>query len=224
MDAAALYAGTRTRITELVHALPVEQTTVVVPAAPEWCVRDIVAHLSGAVADILAGNLDGVATEQWTGAQVEARRGRSMAEILDEWATNSPQLEAMVNDFGSAAVQLVMDAVTHEHDIRGAIGQPGARDTPAVDVSLQWLVNSLGGRLEAAGVGAIRLTAGDQEWEVGPGEPGATLAAPGEFELFRALIARRGRDQVAAWKWEGDPSPYLDVLAPWPLRDTDLVE
>ena len=70
----------------------------------------------------------------------------------------------------------------------------------------------------------LRLVAGSQEWVVGPGEPAATLTAPTEFDLLRALIGRRGITQVASWKWEGDAGPYLGLLSPWGLRSTDLVE
>ncbi len=194
------------------------------PAAPEWRVRDIVAHASGVVADILAGNLDGVTTDPWTAAQVEARRDTPIDDILAEWAANSTQLEGIINSFGSTGVQVVADAVTHEHDIRGAVKQPGARDSEGADAALQWLVNALGLRLEEAGTPALRLVAGSQEWIVGPGEPGATVTAPSEFELMRALIGRRGITQVAGWKWDGEAGRYLGLFAPWGLRPTDLIE
>ena len=220
MDTAALYAGTRGRITELVRSLSPDKLDATVPAAPQWRVRDVVAHLSGVIADILAGNLAGVASDPWTAAQVEARRDKSVDEILDEWSANAPQVEAMVNDFGSAGVQMVADAVTHEHDIRGAVGQAGERDSDAVDAALQWMVNGLGERITVG----LRLEAGDQEWVVGPGEPAASVVAPDEFELMRALIGRRSMGQVTAWKWEGDPSPYLDTFGPWGLSADPLVE
>jgi uncharacterized protein (TIGR03083 family) len=224
MDTAALYADTRGRITELVRGLSPEQLDTLAPAAPEWRVRDIVCHLSGVVADVLAGNLDGIATDAWTGAQVHARRDKSVDDVLAEWGTNAPQLEAIINGFGSAGVQAVMDTVTHEHDIRGAVNQAGARDSDAADASLQWLVGSLGEHLDGAGGPALRLTVGSQEWVVGPGEPAATVAAPSEFDLMRALIGRRSVTQVANWKWDGEAGPYLGLFAPWGLRATDLVE
>jgi hypothetical protein len=34
---------------------------------------------------------------------------------------------------------MVMDAVTHELDLRDALGDSGARDAVAVDVALRWL-------------------------------------------------------------------------------------
>jgi uncharacterized protein (TIGR03083 family) len=223
MDTAAMYAGTRGRITELVQGLTADELLAVVPATPEWRVRDITSHLSGVVADVLAGNLEGIATDAWTGAQVDARRDKSVDEILAEWSANAPALEDVINSFGPAGVQAVMDTVTHEHDIRGAVNRAGARDSEAADASLQWLVNSAGERLEAAGI-AVRIVAGSQEWVVGAGEAAASVVAPSEFDLLRALIGRRSITQVANWKWEGDPGPYFGLLSPWGLRASDLVE
>lgn len=220
METAALYAGTRGRITELVQGLSPEELEATVPATPAWRVRDVVAHLSGNLDDILSGNLDGVATDPWTAAQVEKRRGRSVDEMLAEWSENGPKVEAVLNDFGSAGVQLLMDSVTHEHDLRGAVQQPGARDSDGVDMSLQWLVDGLGQRIPSG----LRIIAGDQEWVIGPGEHAATVTAPDEFELLRSLIGRRSVAQVCDWKWEGDSSSYVAVWAPWPLCTADLVE
>jgi len=219
-----MYADARSRITELVAGLSAEELEMRAPATPEWRVRDVVCHLSGNLADILSGNIEGVATDPWTAAQVDARCDTPIDEVLGEWSANGPTIEAMLNDFGPTGIQLVMDTITHEHDIRGAVNQPGARDTEAVDASLQWLVNSLGERLTAGNLPGVRVVSGDQEWVVGPGEPEATVTAPDDFELLRALIGRRSVTQVAGWKWEGEAGPYLGVFAPWGLRNTDLVE
>lgn len=219
-----LYRDTRNRITELVRSLSPEEVDTVAPATPEWTVREIVCHLSGVVADILAGNLDGVATDPWTAKQVDARCDKTADEVLDEWAQNAPQVEAQVNNFGSAGTQLVADAITHEHDIRGAVNKPGARDSDAADAALQWMVAGLGDRITEGGFPALRLSAGIQEWTLGDGDVGATAVAPNEFEVLRALIGRRSPTQVASWKWDGDAGPYLGILAPWGLRATDLEE
>src|SRR4051794_24832313 len=92
MDAAAHYANTRTRIMELVADLPPADLVRIAPATPEWRVRDIVAHLGGGCADILNGNIEGVATDPWTAAQVEPRRELPFEEVVGEWAELSPRI------------------------------------------------------------------------------------------------------------------------------------
>ena len=71
IDHAAVYRAVRVRITALVCELPEETLDRVAPATPEWRVRDVVAHLAGSTADIVSGNLDDVASDEWT-----ARSGR----------------------------------------------------------------------------------------------------------------------------------------------------
>lgn len=51
-------------------------------------------------------------------------------EVIEFWGTVSPDLEALMS--GAGAWAPLLDLVSHEHDIRGAIGRPGARDSPAV--------------------------------------------------------------------------------------------
>jgi len=57
----------------------------------------------------------------------------------------------------------------------------------------------------------------------GSGQPVAALAADA-FELFRALNGRRSLDQVRALRLDGDPEPYLDLFAPYPMPASPLVE
>ena len=130
IDHAAVYRDVRVRISGLVCDLSDETLDVVAPATPKWRVRDIVAHLAGGTADIVAGNLEGVASDPWTQAHVDARRDATIAELLDEWARCSATVEPMIASFDPLMrTMLLTDAVTHEHDLRAAIGRPGERDS-----------------------------------------------------------------------------------------------
>src|SRR5438132_399041 len=84
----------------------VDATGAAVPTCPRWTVHDVVAHLTGVCADILTGNLEGVATDPWTEAQVSSRKNRTMAELVEEWNELGPQVEAITAAFpGRAAEQ-----------------------------------------------------------------------------------------------------------------------
>ena len=50
----------------------------------------------------------------------------------------------MADQFGRSGAQLVTDAATHEHDIRGALGRPGARDSDAVEIAFQYVGDAVG--------------------------------------------------------------------------------
>src|SRR5690242_15623852 len=98
-DHAAVYRDVRVRITALVCELPPESLDQVAPATPEWRVRDVVAHLAGGAADIVSGNLVDVASDAWTGAQVDARRNVPIGDVLDEWARCGAIVEPMISTF-----------------------------------------------------------------------------------------------------------------------------
>jgi uncharacterized protein (TIGR03083 family) len=210
------------RVRELVVENGAECSTVV-PATPGWTVHDVVAHLGGITADIVSGNLDGVGTDAWTAAQVAARQGREIDELLDEWDECSGPVEAMIDSFGDASGQLVFDACTHEHDLRGALGRPGARDSDAVSIAFDWLLPRIGATADASGIGALRIEHEAGTAICGDGTPSATLHIS-RFEFTRAVTGRRSAEQVAAYDWDGEARPELLVVARFPPRLAALVE
>jgi uncharacterized protein (TIGR03083 family) len=221
-DYSAAYRGARERIIELVRDAPPERQMMIAPATPEWRVHDIVAHLAGATSDVLAGRLDGVASDPWTAVQVEDRRNVPTADVLDEWDANSVKIEPMVPDFGYAAGQIVLDVVTHEHDIRDAFAQPGARDTDAVHIATNWAAQRIAEARSEAGDGAIRFETNLWSEMLGGDEATATVRVDA-FELLRASTGRRSLAQISAWEWSGDAHPELVVLAIFQPRAVDFV-
>src|SRR5436305_4505296 len=95
----ALYLDTRDRVIALLADAGPEAATVSVPACPAWTVKDVVAHLTGLCADVLSGNIAGAATDEWTGAQVDARRQVPLADVVAEWDDLAPKFAAMIDDF-----------------------------------------------------------------------------------------------------------------------------
>lgn len=223
IDPVAAYRGVRERVTELVGHLPDEVLDREAPATPGWRVRDVVAHLGGATADIVAGNLDGVASDAWTRAQVEARRDTPIADVLDEWARCAETVEPLIPDIPSAMRgMLLTDAATHEHDVRGAVGRPGARDSDAVAYAFRAVAGGIGSQRGDAG--ALRILHEAGELVVGEGEPTATVRTS-RFEILRAAVGRRSLDQITAWVWDGDARPATVVLSRFsPPRATPLDE
>ena len=223
IDHAAIYHGVRLRITNLVRDLPADTLDSIAPATPAWRLRDIVAHLAGGTADIASGNLEGVASDEWTRAQVDARRETPIEEVLDEWARCSGIIEPMIPNFDPLMRAMALtDAVTHEHDVRGALCMPGERDSDAVAYAFRGVSGAIGAQRDDSG--ALRILHDAGETVVGSGEPGATLRTS-RFEIVRAAVGRRSCDQIAAWDWEGDARPETVVLARFaPPRATPLVE
>ncbi|MCU1450046.1 MAG: hypothetical protein JWP02_2216 [Acidimicrobiales bacterium] len=225
----SVYAAGRARIAELVTSVEPEQEKAPVPACPEWSVHDVLAHLTGVCADVLAGNIDGVTTDPWTAAQVERRRDVPLDEVVKEWSETAPQVEAMAEHFpGRAGEQWVFDLTTHEQDIRGALSRPGARDSDGIAVGLDFLVTmGMGSSIAGRGLPPLLVKADGREWVIGGDDADATNELEAEpFELFRAMAGRRSRSQISAYAWTCDPDVYVPAFTygPFTIRSTDLVE
>ena len=219
------YVEAHARIVDLVADLDDAAAATTVPGTPEWSVHDLVAHLAAIPSDIIAGKLTGVPSPEETQRQVDDRKDRSIAELLAEWKAG---LEPIVEGAraGLIPAPLAVDAITHEQDLRGALGAPPVPDATALEFAATGFSLGLGGRLSGAGLPTLRLVDPESGFDVtaGKGDPAATVRAP-VLDLFRAMAGRRSRDQVAGFVWEGDSAPYLDAFCLFgPLREQDLYD
>lgn len=214
-----LYVDGRGRLWDLAMTLGPSDAELPVPSCPGWTVKDVFAHLTGICADVLAGRLDGVATDPWTAAQVSARSDASLPEVISEWREGAADFDALLTD--ETPPQLIVDLWTHEQDIRGAVGVPGGRESAAVPFVVSRLAGGLGNGWDR---GVIAIVGDSGSWLLGSGgDPVATLRAS-DFELGRALMGRRSRAQYLALGWQGDGEPFVDHLHAFPLADYDLLE
>jgi uncharacterized protein (TIGR03083 family) len=203
------YRGQRLVLSQLVGSLGDEQLSVPVPGCPAWRVRDLLAHLVGLPVDVCAGVMDNAGSPAWTQAQVDSREGRTSEELIEEWARVAPAFEDSLDDRGFLGWVFVYDVTLHGDDLREAVGLPlGTSETHAV--VLDGIIDRA--RSRAEGVGRVMLRAGEREWQLGDGEPLATLTVPDEGELARVVAARRSDDAVRAMDWSGDPEPWIPVL------------
>ena len=200
------YSECRARIASLTSGLDDRVAAVRVPTCPQWSVHDVVAHVSGVVDDVLAGRLDGIATEPWTAAQVDARRARPIVEMLAEWNTGAAVFETMLDAAGNTGRQAVADLVTHEHDIRAALREPGARDSSAVRIGVGFVADAFVGINANSGISARVCTSDGAEF----GAPDASVVLTGDsFEILRAMTGRRSIDQLRELEWQGDVESVL---------------
>jgi uncharacterized protein (TIGR03083 family) len=215
------YRELRSRVTDLLESAGPEAGNTPAPATPEWTVHDLLAHLVGVCDDVQNGRLDGVASDEWTARQVDARRDASTADILDEWDARGPGFEDLLVEMPTPiAGQALLDAFTHESDMRHALGAAGIRDGDAVDLSWEFLV----GARTNGGAPALRFVTDQGDVVAGTGEQVATIQAT-RFELLRACTGRRSESEIAAYGWKPEPQPELLIAAPFfRLRTTPLGE
>ena len=179
-DVVSAYRSLRSRIIEMTRLTSEADGDRPVPHCPAWRVRDLVAHLVGAPEDIIAGRLEGVAGDAWTQAQVDRHAGESMPALADAWEATVAEFDAILPLIPAPVnSQLILDTVTHEHDLCHALGLIGPRSGLAVSVAVGWVLHM-----------------------AEKGSPGraATLRASGldDFDLLRVCTGRRSREQIAA--------------------------
>ena len=197
------------RVCTLVERLDADALAATVPACPDWAVRDLLSHMVGLGADVLAGDEPDDHNSAWTQRQVEARRDRSAADLLAEWRGLADPLMAWMREHGSRPLN---DVVIHEQDLRGAVGVVGGRDSDGLRI----VRDRMAGRF-AAGVGDLQpvaLVSGEWTWS-SQGEVGEAVVVveADAFDLARALTSRRTADQLRSWTRRGDVAPYLDAFA-----------
>jgi uncharacterized protein (TIGR03083 family) len=212
MDTAAAYRAVRERMLSMAEAA---DPATPVPTCPGWTVHELLAHVTGVAADVLAGNIADAGSDGWVAAQVEARADRSLEEIAAEWRGTGPQVDEVCAQLGDAVAQLIFDVVTHEQDLRAAVGEPGG-DDEAVDIALRWAAGAWA-RTATTATGSLRLRAPAVEAVCGEGEPVVDVELP-RMEVLRALTGRRTADHVRAYPWDGDVEPWLPAFTWGPFR------
>jgi hypothetical protein len=117
----------------------------------------------------------------------------------------------------------LFDVTIHEQDLRGALGRPGAQDTPAIAAVRDRFVARLADRLRDRP--PLSLVGERWRWDAEPGTESPVVVQAPDFELTRALLARRSAHQLRGWTVRGDVDPYLDAFTSLgPLPDADLSE
>ena len=197
------------RVCTLVERLDADALAATVPACPDWAVRDLLSHMVGLGADVLAGDEPDDHNSAWTQRQVEARRDRPAADLLAEWRGLADQLMAWMQAHGSRPLN---DVVIHEQDLRGAVGVVGGRDSDGLRIVRDRMAVRFASALDDQP--PIALVSGEWAW-CSQGEVGdaVVVVEAAAFDLARALTSRRTADQLRSWTRRGDVAPYLDAFA-----------
>jgi uncharacterized protein (TIGR03083 family) len=227
-EAVDLYEGVRDRVITLVEGLAVDELATAVPCTPDWSVHDVVSHLCGIAVDVLAGRLAGMGSDAWTAAQVEARRGRSTAQVVAVWRSTEYALRHRIEADPFLGVRLTGDAIVHLQDLQHALGSPIERDGAATHVAAERYVPQLQERvLDRLGIRlAVVLIdpAGHPSADGSRSGPADLTLRCDPYDFLRSVTGRRSRRQVEALDWSGDPGAVLDRAwtAYGPLPENDV--
>lgn len=231
-ELAAAMRDERTRLVSYLESVP-EAAWDKQTLCDGWTVRDMVAHLVGNAADVVAQNLDGVGSAEYNQRQIDERAGRSPAELLAEWSTAGPALEesmeALDDAFwntpyepwgtvGEALQRLVEDIWVHGQDIRLPLGDDPTAG-PGLDATLDCIARELPKRCArlAPAVGSVRIVTVDGVREAKTGQDGVALEITGD--PIAIAFAGTGRVQLASAESDGEisvtpsaPAGFADAL------------
>lgn len=231
MDCGPAYAEVQLRLAGLMTSLSAEQLATPTISCPAWTVQDVFAHHVGVLADIHSNNLTELGDptrllDQWrdpevaldrdamTARQVEERRGRSVAELLDEWGRAAAALAGgpLPGDpTGMLPFVAVNDVVVHEGDIREALGLEVAPEVAATAIALASYGATLDNRLRRLNLPAVAFAYDGKTRLFGEGEPEATVSAD-RTTLVRMLASRLPPDAIRDLDWSGPAGPFLAAL------------
>jgi uncharacterized protein (TIGR03083 family) len=212
------WTAAQRRVIELTEGLDADRAALTVPACPAWTVRGLLSHMIGLGADVVRGDEPDDHNSTWTQRQVDERAGRDVPTLLAEWRALTEPLRAWMADHGTRPLA---DVIIHEQDLRGALGVPGARDTPGLAAVRDRFVDRFAARL--GGLPPIALVG--QHWRWASGDPPAVVLEADDFDLTRALLSRRSAHQLRTWTTRGDVTDHLAAFgALGQLPDTDLTE
>lgn len=215
-DAGAAYRLIVERVDALVRGRA-RITDLAVPACPGWNIRQVIAHMAGVAQDVVALNLENKGTSSWADAQVARLGGHDIDDLLDMWRESLDEVGANLALASDAGVcQLVFDTLTHEHDIRGAIGEPGSRARDLEFKAALGFVTTMGDQfIRQAKLPTLRLST-PTIGSVQLGDPhtasGHIALAVSDFEALRSFGGRRSIGQLRALPWDGDPTNLMPVF------------
>lgn len=211
------YRRGRERLAALLADGPEDRWDRPVRACPGWTVRGVVSHLLGTVEDALAGRITGPPGEELTAEQVARHAAAAGPDLLARWAELAPPFEEVVT--AGEIWPAVLDVVSHEHDVRLALGRPGGRDDAVVLAGATALVT----RLEAPWRLEATLTEGGTVRSAPAAGPVYRLRTSA-FEVLRLRLGRRSPAEVRALAWDPISPPDLTPLFVFGPRTTPLRE
>jgi hypothetical protein len=105
VDEIAEWTRAQQRVIALVTGLPADRAATTVPACPDWTVRDLLSHMVGLGADVVAGDEPDDHHAAWTARQVEAGPVPPITFVGESWSwcsAGDPADAAVVGTFPTA--------------------------------------------------------------------------------------------------------------------------
>ncbi|MEU5314777.1 maleylpyruvate isomerase family mycothiol-dependent enzyme [Streptomyces sp. NPDC021562] len=202
----AAYRSCRDNIIRLARTHP-EKASWPVPACPGWSVRDVISHLLQVcrlvVAEVPVDIHHPPAPEPTVPLMQLLTAWEELDEVLAEVLERTPWLRRGT---------MLLDAFSHELDIRAAAGMPPPHDHPAFADALELATMGFTMSVNARRLPTLRIKTPGHAWLIGDGTPAATVRGE-SLEVFRSLTGRRTLAQIRELSWSADPASWLPAFA-----------
>lgn len=212
-----LYRQSQGRILSLVNNANAD---LPVAACPGWTVRDTVAHCLGVLADLSAGRIEDASSDSWGADHIARAQNRSLSDLSAEWHVRANTGPGIFQTLGEV---LVSDLVTHEFDIKQAIGNRQGRDLQVVRTVALFYLNALDAAWHEDGIPPLRILTETTALDIGGENPESTVEMSW-WEIGRVVSGRRSLDQMRALTWSADPASWLEHMFVFGPRETPLHE
>ncbi len=205
------YRAVRNELINALASVDDRTATMIVPACPQWTVKDVVAHVCGLNAELLADVPGPLGSDEATTRQVRDRASADLKQVIDEWQSMANAIDARLSADDAKARAFLADLVVHVYDLAEVLDQPtleAANATPAaahryVPLLQQQVADQLGVAL------TVELADGTTWAPAELGHPKVTLrTSPHAF--LRGVTGRLRREEVEAFDWSADPAELLD--------------
>ena len=213
---ADVYRDTTARVAALLAGADAAVWASPVVACPGWSVRDVVAHMTAVAQDWADGRLARAPTDAQTAEHVRRFDGLGETELLELWDSAASRLHHLAD--AEDLEPPLGDIACHEHDIRSAIGRPGARDAESV----RWTADTLLAMLDPPI--PMRVVVEDGEYRSGPPGGAELILHTTRFDALRWRTGRRSRAQLTAMDWSADPAAVVDHLYLFGPAGADVIE
>jgi uncharacterized protein (TIGR03083 family) len=204
------YRTSRESISGLIESRP-DVADRIVPACPEWTVRDLLAHVVGNCRSehpVLADDPKAVRPVDEL----------DVSELIEEWSRTGPEVEQLLaGRDGLNERMMVMDVFTHELDLRRVVEESAPDDHPAFPTAISVLLGGFSASVGARGLPALRVETEGAQWLIGAGEEAATVRA-NRFDLYRSFAGRRTHQQIAELSWSAPADTWLPAFTWGPFR------
>jgi hypothetical protein len=221
-DLGDIWKATWERIGSVLRDAPESVVDTPAPTVPGTTVGDVLTHLVE-TATAAADDSRTIAQAVLSRPAAQSNRATVLADLLADWDKAAALVHDRIDADPQFASAIITVAVMCEHDLRDAVGSPGARDDIAIKVALDELSGRFSDRVEAADLPPLRVTVEQWGTIIGAGRATSCVVAD-RFEFVRAMSGRRSAAEIVRWNWGVSPDAYLPVMSEVDLPTDEIHE